>query len=436
MRLLLVAYEFPPGQSPRALRWGRLARELASAGHEVHVLAPRLGDAAEDDPAVGGGVRVHRTYAGPLMGTLASLRARRRGPAGARTVAAATGAAPRLNYRGRVATALKQLAGLALFPDVRAEWNPWARRALFRLLRELRPDVVVTSHEPASTLPLGRAAKRAGFAWAADLGDPVCAPYTPRRWRRRAWRLEARVAAEADLLVVTNAAMRELMQQRHDVPDARCLVLPQGYDVGRAPARGARTPGSDTLELLYTGRLYGFRSATALMRAVACTDGVRLTLVLADATRLDAGAVQACGDRLRVLGPLDHERVLAMQTEADLLVSFGNRGLPAQVPGKLFEYMGAGVPILHVRAGPDDAAARLLEELGIGWLCEDDERALAQQLPDLRLRRREGRLDTRVETPGVRRYALPTLARELASALAGIADRAAGASSPLAQRGR
>src|SRR5690606_2184139 len=126
--------------------------------------------------------------------------------------------------------AAKRFAGLVLFPDVRAEWTPWARRALRRLLWEARPDVVVTSHEPASTLPLGMYAQRLGFAWVADLGDPVCAAYTPRRWHRRAWTLEARVSALADCVLVTNEATRSLLVERHGQDPHRCAVLPNGYD--------------------------------------------------------------------------------------------------------------------------------------------------------------------------------------------------------------
>src|SRR5690606_30219222 len=111
----------------------------------------------------------------------ANRRRSRHGGGGSAAPAAVD--ATRLNWRGRLVDAAKRLAGLLLFPDVRAEWNPWARRELRRLLAEIKPDVVVTSHEPASTLPLGMYAQRLGFAWVADLGDPVCAAYTPRRWR-------------------------------------------------------------------------------------------------------------------------------------------------------------------------------------------------------------------------------------------------------------
>src|SRR5690606_4681922 len=236
MRVLVVAYDYPPPRSPRALRWRYLSRELALLGHEVHVLVPDLGDPDVELPQAPGRVVVHRSFPGPL-GWLVRVandkRSRRQGGSG--NLQADPGNI-RLNWRGRIVGAAKELVGLVLFPDVSAEWTPWARRALRTLLVKLRPDVVVTSHEPASTLPLGAYAQRLGYPWVSELGDPVCADYLLRRWRRRALALEARVSPLADCVLVTNEATRSLRIERHDHDGHRCAVLPNGYDDRRVPA--------------------------------------------------------------------------------------------------------------------------------------------------------------------------------------------------------
>jgi hypothetical protein len=48
-----------------------------------------------------------------------------------------------------------------------------------------------------------------------------------------------------------------------------------------------------------------------------------------------------------------------------------------QVPGKFFEYLGSGTPILHVGGAPDDVAATVLRRVGGGW-CEPDDRLRLQ----------------------------------------------------------
>src|SRR5690554_1092083 len=79
MRILIVAYDFPPTRSPRALRWRYLVRELALLGHDVHVLVPDLGDHGVEFPQVPGRVVVHRSFPGPfgwLVGAANRRRAR------------------------------------------------------------------------------------------------------------------------------------------------------------------------------------------------------------------------------------------------------------------------------------------------------------------------------------------------------------------------
>ena len=66
MRLLLIAYEFPPSPSPQSLRWTYLVRELALQGHEVHVLTADLGGTTPGLPPLPDSVRVHRTFPGLL----------------------------------------------------------------------------------------------------------------------------------------------------------------------------------------------------------------------------------------------------------------------------------------------------------------------------------------------------------------------------------
>ncbi|MGH8815925.1 MAG: glycosyltransferase [Achromobacter pestifer] len=419
MRILLISYEFPPSRSPRALRWRYLSRELALLGHEVHVLVPDLGEPGVELPRTPGRVVIHRSFPGPIGWLIGASNRRRSGRPENRVESPAASNAARLNWRGRTMDLAKRLAGLLLFPDVRAEWTPWARRALRRLLLEIDPDAVVTSHEPASTLPLGIYAKRLGFTWVADLGDPVCAAYTPRRWRRRAAVLEARVSALADRVFVTNEATRTLLVERHGQDPHRCVVLPNGYDDRRARdgQQDLDTLSFDEtrLELVYAGRLYGYRDPAPLLRAVAGTEGVRLTLVVPDPPPTDDATTMAAavGERLRVLGPQPHAHVQRMLERADVLVNFGDRGQPVRTPAKLFEYFGIERPILHVHSEGADAAAGLLRGLRRGWSCADDEHALAQLLADLRQRKREGALHRDLALASLADYAYSTLGRRL-----------------------
>lgn len=394
MRVLLVTYDFPPVRTPRALRWRYLVRELVLQGHEVHVLRPDLGEVDVTFPEAPGSLHMHSSWPGPF-GWLVRRSVRRHATVGEEPgVSPGTVSAPGLNWRGRLVDAAKRGCGWVLYPDVRAEWTPWARRALDRLLASIRPDVVVTSHEPATTLALGARARRAGYPWVADLGDPVCAPYTPRRWRRRAWKQEAAVCRQADRVVLTTEATRQLLIDRHGLDPARGTVLPNGYDDRRGPAPA---PALDfdpaRLELLYTGRLYDYRDPTGLLQAVAATPGVRLTLVLPDPPEGRAARlVEAAGERVRVTGSMPHGAVMGLLEAADVLVNVGDVAGSVQVPAKVYEYLGIERPILHVVTGRDDTVAAMLEPLSRGWIHDADPQRLARLLRHLVESKRAGTL--------------------------------------------
>src|SRR5690606_27969339 len=241
MRLLLIAYEFPPSPSPQSLRWTYLARELDTLGHEVHVLTADLGGRTPGLPELPASVHVHRSFAGPLRGLLAARR-RKREAARATSPEAGSNAAPLQplrpprNWKQRVSEAVQGAAAFIHYPDIRGEWRRWGQRALERLLDEVRPDLVISSHEPATTLELGLLVRRRGLPWVADLGDPVLAGYTPQRWRRRARRIEQAVCAEADLVTVTNPGAATLLRERHG-GGARIEVITQGFDACGAHAQ-------------------------------------------------------------------------------------------------------------------------------------------------------------------------------------------------------
>lgn len=389
MHILLIAYEFPPSPSPQSLRWAYLCGHLARQGHRVSVLTIHLGGESAGLPSLPASVAVHRTFAGPIRGALAALRDRRQRRAGgdgdgeATATTPDTPQAPRSGqgWKQRLSDLLQNAAAKVVFPDVRGEWSPWARRRLKTLLDTDPPDLVISSHEPATSLELGLLAKHRGWPWIADLGDPVLAPYTPARWRKRAMRLERTVCETADHILVTTPAAARLLQERHGRRD-RVAVVTQGHaGEGSVQALGA-ADNPECLELLYTGSFYSFRRPDALLEALRGLAGVRLNIAAITLPPSVLAFAREFPGKVKLLGFLPHRHAIELQRGADLLVNIGNAD-PSQVPGKIYEYLGACRPILHL--GEDsDAIARLLAELRRGWSLENRSDAIASGLEALR----------------------------------------------------
>src|SRR5262249_47074002 len=159
--------------------------------------------------------------------------------------------------------ALYRKLGVARFhaalaaPDAQRAWAK-AAGAWIAQTGPTRDDTLVTFGQPMSDHLAGLALKaRFGLRWVAHLSDPWAddpfgrAPFF--RWRNR--RLERRVFAAADRIVVTSDETRALIMRTY-APAWRDKtgVLPHAFDPALYPRR---TAAAGPLVLRYLGSLYG-----------------------------------------------------------------------------------------------------------------------------------------------------------------------------------
>lgn len=418
MRFLLIAYEFPPSPSPQSLRWAYLVRELIALGHQVKVLTIHLGGETPGLPHLPSTLETHRTFAGPVRGLLAYLRDRRQAQASSVTPDASSPTPsssplrPPRSWKQSLSETAQGLAARFVFPDVRGEWFPWARRALTRCLDEFKPDIVISSHEPATSLELGLLAKAKGFPWIADLGDPVLAPYTPARWRDRALRVEGETCRKADHLIVTNAGAAALLAERHGHRND-ISIISQGF-APEPPAASANVLFDPVrLELLYTGSFYHFRKPDDLVAAIAAHPAARLNIASVTVPESLLRAAESMPDQIRLLGFLPHRHILQLQRSADVLINIANDD-PSQVPGKLYEYLGSGRPILHVTR-QHDISSELIATSRRGWVSDGSLASLQGWLDRASLLKETASLDEGLELDleSVAQYSWPALTRRL-----------------------
>ncbi|WP_282266835.1 glycosyltransferase [Stenotrophomonas sp. PS02298] len=456
MKLLLVAYDFPPIPSPQALRWAYLARELALAGHDVEVIAPDLpGYGPGGLPVLPATVIVHRVDPGKLsrllMGRQRSIAVEP--PAQTAAAAEATPAMPApqfeatpvlnwkgrtrrrveraigivggLNWKGALAEKVKTLVSDRVFPDYRVEWVASAVAKLEEVARQRPPDVVVVSHEPACSLPVGLAAAKRGMVLAVDMGDPVLAPYTPAKWRKKAFALERDVCKAASFVSVTTEAAAQLLIQRHALASERVAVVRQGFDCAfKVEQELALEFDPQRLELLYTGSFYSFRRAEDILTAVSAVPGVRLTVATISAPDYLVKAAEDSPQSIRIIGFMPHRAALAAQRACDVLVNLANAD-PVQVPGKVFEYLGAGKPILHLRGEQQDATGQILARLGAGWeLPANAGGPLSTLLQQMKELKSAGQLHTHAPArAAVYEYSWRNLAAAWADQMQGVLER-------------
>lgn len=383
MRVLVIAYEFPPIIAAQSLRWFYLAQELARLGVEIHVLCPSFPALEASCPVkFEPGVFLHRAWPGPFVGLSQHLvRATR-----SNAIVGASDIGNTHPFLLQSYRLTRKLLDQLLFPDLRTEWYPFARRRLHRLLIDYRFDAVISSYEPGVDLLLGLwAQKQFKIKWIADLGDPILTPYSPG-WRRKIdARFENRILRQADGVLLTNDQVKQLLCDRHQFTDIsnKLICIPQGFPE-HLPFNHSETSllSAGVMNIVFTGTFYrDFRSPRQFVLALRDLNANDIMMTVIGDNPDFISAFESISN-INFIGKINHFECLAAQRKADLLLNIGNLQ-SYQLPGKIFEYLGAAKPILHIKTSEDDTGADLVQELNAGLVVKNDRMAIMTGLQHL-----------------------------------------------------
>lgn len=376
LRLLVVTYYFPPSGGAGVQRPTKWTKYFPEHGVEPVVLTVRAGAYPALDTSLDAdvppGTRVVRTAAPDPFGMYGRLTGRTRGEA----VAARTGtvgASAALPER-----AARWIRANLFVPDARVGWVPFAVRAARQLHAAAPVDAVLTTGPPHSAHLVGRSlSRRLGLPWVADLRDPWTDIHyagslgRTRLAERLDARLEASVLREATALVTVTAPLQSAFSARAGRPVA---LVRNGFDPAdfRGPA-----PPDEPFGVLYTGTLYdvphALLGAMQRLRAEGLDVPFRIVGAAPDALRAAADA-RGVADLVRVEPPVPHDQAVAlMRASAVLLLTVEAWSYAAGVvPGKTYEYLAAGRPVLGI--GPVDGdAAHVLRDAGAGPMLAPDD---------------------------------------------------------------
>ncbi len=440
--LLLVSHFFPPMGGGGVQRVTKFVKYLAPNGWRTTVVCGRPEDYWMRDETLAREVpesaRVMATAAASGLSLLRRARGGR-GPDAGTSARSARGFG-----------ILRKAAAWFLVPDSYLGWRPFALRAARDVLRDDPPDALMSSGPPETNhLVAATLHRESGTPWLADFRDPWFALHlypAPTAWHRaRHRKMEAEVLREADCVVATTTWLRDLLRER--APGKREIyVIRNGYDpddfvdVENAAQQSGATRGNSAtkpvLRLAHTGMLTLTRSARGLLeglqqlyaRRPELRGTVQLDLVGSRESDNDAW-VERLGlrDDVRLRGYVSHREAIAAMRQADVLVLVKHtepryRGL---IPGKMYEYLGAGRPILGLV--PESEAADLLRGLGCAEIAApDDPAGIAMALERFAEAHRAGALAARYPVPDVTRYTRTDQARTLGALLDTMVTKHAG----------
>jgi glycosyltransferase involved in cell wall biosynthesis len=371
LRLLLVAYAYPPLWEAQSVRWYYLSKELAKAGFQVDVLTVEYPGKKEEIP----GIKVYRTFPGPFNQAVFKALTN------PKVFSAEVRRSRKFLFIKKIYRSIRRLAEYLMLGDTRNEWVFIAYPKALRLIKENNYDLLITSHEPMVDTLLGLTLKdRTKIKWIADLGDPISADYYPKVWKPFLKMLERKVLAKADAITVTTEALKKKYRMSFRGED-KILVVQQGFDLEFFRMPKMRKKGGSFV-LAYTGSFYkDFREPKALVEALAKLN-FNFELWLAGRLESFLPLFKSIQERVKYFGVLSHPEALELQAKADVLVYLGNR-LESQVPGKFYEYLGSKKPILCIIQHTEDPVASLVRELRIGEVCLNEPKEIARAISKL-----------------------------------------------------
>lgn len=439
----MIAYDFPPNIHMGAQACAQLARHLPAYGWEPVVLTVRERHSRYPDVSTDPVAPTHIIRTGMIPNPSTAYRYLK-APFEQRG-----GSAQKANRSSTRTKGLRYWLLSLLCLDPYAGWVLPAILGGLRAIRRHRIDHILSSAPRSTNHLVGLAlARLTGLSWTAQFRDPWV--YPPAVWHLTkpvsalsAWletTLERMVVCRANVVTcVTDQHTNWFRQVYPDLPSSKFVTVPNGFDGAEWEALESESSGfrplrNERFVITHAGSLYHRRSPLPLFRALrslidageVVPDRIQVVLIGGSDQTGGSGPAEmaaACGlaGRVTITGPLSRWETLRRVAHSDLLLLLAE-GLTFQVPGKTYEYLRAGRPILALTS--EGAVADLLGRTGGAWVVDPtDETGIAAAVREAYRRWRDG-LDGPLSHPEVvasfdRRRLADTFAGLFDSAMAG-----------------
>lgn len=320
----------------------------------------------------------------------------------------------------------------------KAVWLPKALASCISAISHHRPQAVLTSGPPHCVHLLGLLLKRIyRLPWIADFRDPwvrdlrLSRPSLAMAWGERA------VLRNADLVIANAPQAGKDFAEFYPRHRERIVTLTNGFDTGTisAPPVPSRAEG---IRILHAGEIYTGRDPRPYLDAVRSLGSAVHQHIPHLQTRfigrIECKSVsgfdlqeeiqtRGLGSVVTALGQISHRDALAEMQQAQVLLLLDTPGRLAGVPAKLYEYFGAGRPVLAL-AEPGGDVATILKQSGVlhRLASPRDVGSIQQALAELAVAVRAGQPAV-VGPEALRRFTRESIAQELASHLNRVTQR-------------
>ena len=374
-RILMVALDFPPCKSAGVQRTLKFAEYLLELGWEPIVLTvePSAHESVDDSQEISEKIKhVYRAFSYNASRDFA--------------------------IKGKYLSIMKE-------PD---RWWTWRFKAIplgKELIEKYKPDVIWSTYPVSTAHSIAyHLAKWSGLPWVADYRDPVQSRYdaSVKSYLNLAQRIEKNTITHASKVVFTTRKASILYESLYqDQPLDKFHVIENGYDEGNFASLVEdmnKTQANDKFVLLHSGAVYqNGRDPTAIFKALATLK--KQNKISSDTFELSFRGITGeaylplvndlgIEDLVKFTPSISYMESIKEMMSVDALLLIQGPLFNNQIPGKLFEYIRSGQPILAYTA-TSGATAMAMTDVEMAYQAENQDQLEQQILTLLTIEKRE-----------------------------------------------
>ena len=382
-RVLIITYYWPPSGGSGVQRWLKFVKYLPSFGWEPHVFTPENPSFAIRDPSLEKDVPPEAEVLRLPIWEPYDIFFRLSGMMGSNKQAtpASLVAAKNQSFFQKVSTWIR---GNLFVPDPRVFWIRPSVKFLSDYIHHNRIKVVITTGPPHSIHLIGLRlkGKYPHLRWLADFRDPWTewgmwdSLLVSKPVRRLHKRMESNVLNKADEVIT----ITPFYVKRFEALSGRSVrLLTNGFDEDDFKDLVYKRPAKFTIR--HVGIVNEKCDPRPFMKALQAE--MRSNPLFAADVRLEfigdvhpdfKGFVAQEADLSKVtsfVGSVPHDELIGLYGSASLLLLIltGYKDAEGFLPGKLFEYLATGLPVLGVGPRSGDAAS-MIGEAGTGAMVD------------------------------------------------------------------
>lgn len=422
-KVLIVTYYWPPAGGPGVQRWLKFVKYLREFDIEPIVYTPENPSYPIEDPSLVAEIPENSTIVKkPIFEPykIAGIFSKKD------TKTISSGLIPVEGKQSFLQKALLFIRGNFFVPDARKFWIKPSVRFLSTYLSEEKIDTIITTGPPHSMHLIGLGLKqKIPIKWIADFRDPwTSIGYQDKlklstRTQEKHKKMEAQVLRTADRILTTSFATKREFQAITQKP---IEVITNGFDHGLA----TKLKLDAQFTVSHIGSLLSGRDPQNLWRAfselieenTAFRKQFRLQLI-GEVEQEVVDSIKNAGleNFMDLIGYVSHKDAVQYQQRSQVLLlleidSPKTRGI---IPGKLFEYICSGRPMLAIGPKNWDVEKIILETHTGNCFGYEEKGAIKRQISDYFHAFQEGNL--RSHPREIEKYSRHSLTQKLSETI-------------------